>query len=124
MARADEELRAAEHLLAHGFARIALTRAYFAAFHAVRALLYARGHEPRTHRGAISLFGQHFVKHGTYPAADGWLLSRLQRFREEADYSDAFVADPALARQELDAARDLVRRIAADLAPPTPDQQQ
>jgi len=38
LARAAEELTAAEHLLAARLARIALTRAYFAVFHALRAL--------------------------------------------------------------------------------------
>jgi uncharacterized protein (UPF0332 family) len=49
-----EELRVAETLLDAGFYRVALTRAYFAVFHAVRARLYAEGIEPRSHGSTSS----------------------------------------------------------------------
>lgn len=55
LAMAAEELRAAETLLAAGLPHVALTRAYFAVFHAVRARLYAAGLEPRTHSGTHHL---------------------------------------------------------------------
>lgn len=108
LARADEELRAAEAVLAIGLPRIALTRAYFACFHAARALLSAHGLEPRSHQGTIHLFGLHFVKPGTFPAASSRLLARLQTFREAADYDESFVIDAAGAAEELAAARDFV----------------
>ena len=44
------------------------------------------------------------------------LVSRLQRFREDADYGEGFVADEAGARAELVAARAFVERVASDLA--------
>jgi len=46
LALAREELSAADHLIAAKLPRVALGRAYFAAFHACRAILYARGLEP------------------------------------------------------------------------------
>jgi len=113
---AAEELRAAEELLQGGFFRIALARAYFAAFHAARARLYAEGLEPRTHAGVQFLWNVHLVLPGRYEAATSRLLSRLQKFREEADYAQAFVVDEAGAREELDAARGLVERIRRELA--------
>ena len=69
---AQEELRAADTLLEAGLHRIALTRAYFAVFHAVRARLYVEGLEPRSHGGAQQLFNLHFVRPGIYvPARRG-----------------------------------------------------
>jgi uncharacterized protein (UPF0332 family) len=114
LGRAREELDAAEHLLRVGLARVALTRAYFAVFHAVRAALYVEGLEPRTHRGALQLFNKHLVKSGRFEPAS----SRLQKFREEADYGEAFVIDAAGAREELDAARGFVARVGSALGPP------
>ncbi|MFW6050397.1 MAG: hypothetical protein ACODAU_04440 [Myxococcota bacterium] len=38
-------------------------------------------------------------------------MARLQKFREEADYAQAFVVDEAGATEELAAARDLVARV-------------
>jgi uncharacterized protein (UPF0332 family) len=113
---AAEELKAAEHLLNAGLARIALARAYFAVFHAVRARLYAEGLEPRTHAGVQHLWNVHIVRGGSYDAATTRLLARLQKFRVEADYAQAFVVDEAGAREELAAARGLVERIGRELA--------
>jgi uncharacterized protein (UPF0332 family) len=113
---ADEELRAAEHLLHEELARIALARAYFAVFHAVRARLYAEGLEPRTHHGVQHLWNVHLVRAGHYDSATSRLLARLQKFREEADYAQAFVIDAAGAREEIEAARGLVEQIRKELA--------
>ena len=106
---ADEELRAAEALLAGGLPRIAVGRLYFAVFHAMRAQLYAEGFEPRTHRGAQHLFNLHFVRTGRFEPATSGLIARLQKFREEADYAPAFVVDDEGAREDLKAARDFYR---------------
>lgn len=113
---AVEELQAAEQLLEAGFARIALARAYFAAFHAVRARLYAEGLEPRTHGGVHHPWNLHLVRTGRYDASTSRLLARLQKFRQEADYAQAFVVDEPGAREELEGARGLVERIRQELA--------
>jgi hypothetical protein len=120
LGRAREELSAAEHLLSMGLARIALTRAYFAAFHAVRAMLYSAGLEPRSHRGAMHLFNQHMVKGGLFEPSSSRLLARLQKFREEADYAEAFVIDEQGAREEIEAARGFVDRVGSALSRPSP----
>ncbi len=108
---ADEELRAAEHLLSAALPRVALTRAYFAAFHAIRGLLYAEDLAPRSHEGVQHLFNVHFVKTGRFEPAASRLVARLQKFREAADYAASFVVDNEGAREEIAAARDLVARI-------------
>lgn len=113
---AEEELRAAEHLLAAGFARVALTRAYYAAFHAARALLFSEDLAPRSHGGVQHLLNTHFVRAGRLEPATARLMARLQKYREEADYAQAFVVDDAGAREELQSARDLVARIEAMIA--------
>ena len=119
--RAREELRAADHLLGVGLARVSLGRAYFAAFHACRAMLYAIGLEPRSHHGALHLFNLHFVRSARFEPATSRLLARLQKFREEADYGDSFPVDEAGAREELEAARGFVSRVEVELAKPPPE---
>ena len=113
---ADEELQGADALLRAGYPRIALTRAYFAVFHGARALLYAAGFEPRTHAGVQHLFNLHFVRSGRFDAAAARLLARLQKYREEADYSRAFVVDAEGAMEELDAARVFVETVRTQAA--------
>lgn len=112
---AEEELRVSEKLLEDGFVRVAVTHAYFAAFHAVRARLYSESHEPRTHAGVQHLWNLHFVNTGLYERSSSQLLTRLQKLREEADYVPGFELTEARAREELEAARGLVERIRGDL---------
>lgn len=112
---ADEELQITEQLLETGHSRVALARAYFAVFHAVRARLYAEGLEPRTRGGVLHLWNLHFVRTERYEASTARLLARLQKFRQEADYAQSFVVDEVGAREELEAARGLVESIRREL---------
>ena len=113
---AGEELSIADSLLQKGYPRVGLTRAYFAVFHAARALLYAVGFEPRTHGGVHHLFNLHFVKTARFEPGASLLLARLQKYREQADYSRAFVVDSRSAREELGAARAFVDEVRAQIA--------
>lgn len=115
IALADEELRAAESLLADDFPRVAAGRVYFAVFHAVRAQLYAGGFEPRTHGGAQHLFNLHFIRTGQFEPAVSRLIARLQKFREEADYAPAFVVEEGGVREDLEAARRFVAQVRTSL---------
>lgn len=108
---AREELGVADTLLSEGFARVALTRTYFAVFHAARAILYAAGLEPRSHSGVHHLFNLHFVKTDRFEPGASLMLARLQKYREEADYARAFVVDAETARAELAMARTFVETV-------------
>ena len=111
LALAREELRAARQLIDGALPRVAMTRIYYALFHAVRALLYGENLQPKSHRGTLNLFNLHFVKAGVFPAGTSRMLSRLQRFREDADYAQGFVITGDEAVEELDEAETFVERV-------------
>lgn len=89
--RAAGCLAEAAMLRANGFPFGAVSRAYYAAFHATRALLFSLGLEPKSHRAAINMLGEHFVKAGKLAPELGRLVSHLQRDREDADYQTGAV---------------------------------
>ena len=89
--RGDESLRAAETLIAAGLCGDAVSRAYYGAYHYLRALLLSREAEARSHAGAIHLFNTALVQKGSMEARHNRILGGLQRAREMADY-DAAVA--------------------------------
>jgi uncharacterized protein len=89
VARAGQAMRAAEALHALGLHADAVSRAYYAVFHLLRALLLSRGVEPKTHGGAIHLFNTELVRAGLFPSSHNRLLGGLQRARELADYDAA-----------------------------------
>jgi uncharacterized protein (UPF0332 family) len=82
----DRFLLAADQLAAAGLHDRATSQLYYAVFHAVRALLFGLGIEPRSHRALRSLFRQHFVKTGDFQAEDAVFLDQLGQEREDADY--------------------------------------
>lgn len=89
LARAELSLRAATALVQLGLHADGVSRAYYGVYHLLRALLYARGVEPRTHAGAIHLFNTELVRQGAMPSTHNRLIGGLQRARELADYDAA-----------------------------------
>lgn len=106
--KGDGVLSAARVLLSTGHHADAVSRAYYAAFHYARALLFTLGEEARTHGGVERLLQRNFVATGRMDAMTGKLLARLQMYRYEADYSATFVFTEASAREEVDAAERFV----------------
>ena len=111
--RARDALRAAETLVAAGLHADAVSRAYYCAHHALRALLFTAGIEPKTQAGAIHLYNQHFVRAGHFDPATNRTLSGLQRSRELADYDPAVVFDHPTAEAALADARSFLERVEA-----------
>ncbi len=91
MERAGVCLREARALRDASLPYGAASRAYYAVFHAARALLFSAGLEATTHKGIVALVGQHFVRPGRLTVAMGRLISRMQRDREDADYATGAV---------------------------------
>jgi uncharacterized protein (UPF0332 family) len=92
--RAEMCLREARALSSVALPYGAASRAYYAVFHAARALLISIGIEAKTHKGMVSLLGDHFVRPGRLSAEMGRLVSRMQRDREDADYETGAVFTP------------------------------
>ena len=64
-----------------------VNRMYYAAFHAVSALLIHNALQVHTHRGALSVFNKEFVRTGVFTAEEGHLFSKLEGLRERGDYN-------------------------------------
>lgn len=115
LSRADTCLKEARALEGAALPYGAASRAYYAVFHAASAMLFSVGLEARTHKGLISLLGEHFVRPGRLPPTMGRLVSRMQRDREDADYAlgAVFTAEEAAriiadAQEFVDEARRLI----------------
>jgi uncharacterized protein (UPF0332 family) len=108
LARARAKLAAAERLLASSDWDDAISRAYYAAYHAAQALLLTVGLSPRTHTGTLSLFGLHFVKSGRLDAEHARSLREIKEDRENGDYAEVAFFKPEEARARVEAARRFV----------------
>jgi len=88
--RANEAKEAAKLLFDNGFLKDAVSKLYYSLLYAIRALLLTKGLEPKSHEGALRLFGLHFVKEGIFETKYSHIFSKLMKYREEADYNPSY----------------------------------
>lgn len=62
-------------------------RLYYAAFHAVSAVLIKNEIPVKSHKGAILMFNRDYVNTGIVSHEDGILFSQLEGLRESGDYN-------------------------------------
>ena len=86
-------------------------RLYCAIFHAVLALLINDGHSVNTHKGAIIMFGQYYVRTGIFDIADGRLYSQLQTIREKCDYCCVFQISEEDVLSLIEPTHNLIKKI-------------
>ena len=86
MAKGDEALRAAEELLRLGLFNDAVSRAYYAAFHAGSALLLSAGKRTSKHKEVIASIHRDYVREGKLPQEAGEIITALYQQRDIADY--------------------------------------
>jgi len=102
--KGKEAFREAQVLLEQNLPTGAISRAYYAAFHAGKTILLSEGLEAKSHQGLGRLFSLHFVKSGRLDVRFSRILSKAQKYREEADYSSEYVFT-------LDDAKERIREI-------------
>jgi uncharacterized protein (UPF0332 family) len=110
--RAQEELRAAAALVEAGYPTQAVSRAYYAVFHAAQTALAAVGQARSRHAGVISAFGQYVARDDGLDGAHGRTLHELFDARNRADYQDQ-PASAEDAETALTEARAFVVAVAA-----------
>ena len=86
LALAHDDLTVARRDRDGGFPRHAVSRAYYAAFHAAVAALAVKGERPKTHAGVRTRFGALFVQDGPFEKRHSRTLDELARLRNDADY--------------------------------------
>lgn len=117
LARGRRELQAAQHLAAGGYASEAVSRAYYAAFHAAEAALIALGETRSKHSAVIAAFTEHLVKTGEIDPGISTTLRSLFDRRTEADYGAPSLPAPD-ANAALRDAEKVIRAIEQWIAKP------
>lgn len=89
----------------------AANRIYYAAFHAISALLIHARFSVKSHRGVMALFGEHFVRTGIFTKSDGTLFSDLVIMRDNADYNCFYEATEEKLNPYIEPTRKLIEKI-------------
>jgi uncharacterized protein (UPF0332 family) len=108
LAKARRALASAQRDVEAGDYDFASSRAYFAAFYAVEALLLTQDITCSTHSGALSEFGKTFVATELLPKDFGRRIARLFRERQTGDYEFGVSISKTDAREDLGHARTIL----------------
>lgn len=109
--RSKDCLREAKLLLDNGEYRGAANRAYYAAFHALRAVLALDDFDSKKHSGVISKFRETYIKTGMFTPEMSDTISSLFRIRSASDYDDFYIASKADVETQYQRAEKLVAEI-------------
>jgi len=111
LSRAERALRSAKLLLEHGELEGAASRAYYAMFHATRAILFSKGLKAKTHKGTVSLFGEHIVKKGILGEEYADALRKAFDLRQKSEYEIYAELDGKLVKETVNDAEKLITKV-------------
>ena len=107
--RAREDLEAAHLLYDAGNYRIANNRAYYAIFHAMRAVLVFDDFDSRKHSGVIAEFRRRYIKEGIFPIEISKMIGSAFTIRNASDYDDMFIASKSETEEQINNAEYVYR---------------
>ncbi len=107
--KANKKVGVAEKLLKSGDYEDAVSRAYYAVFHATQALLLTEGERAETHKGIVTLFGLLFVKTGKFSKHIGKYLANLKDDRESSDYEVFSYIDKETAETAISESKEFLK---------------
>lgn len=99
--RAKEDLEAARLLFDSGNYRIANNRAYYAIFHAMRAVLVFDNFDSSKHSGIIAEFRRKYIKEGVFPTEMSKMIGSAFMIRNASDYDDMFLASKSETEEQI-----------------------
>jgi uncharacterized protein (UPF0332 family) len=111
MEKALKRLHVAQKLLRDSEYEDAVSRAYYAMYHAAKAALATVNVFPKTHEGVVTEFGRKFVLAGTFPKELGKNLADSKAARETYEYSVTATTDKTEAETILHNAQAFVKTI-------------
>ncbi len=112
---AEDLLKDARELLERDSYKSANNRAYYAIEKSVKALLAMKQTEVTTHNGGLKQFNYlHIYKgDGTFTTEDYQKIVKAEQIRNFSDYDDFYIANKEEARQQIENAEYIVRKVSA-----------
>ena len=109
--KAEKFLKTAEQALNIGDYDSCVSRCYYAMFFMAEAALLTKNLSASSHKGVISLFGEHFIKTGIFDRGLGKALNDAYDKRLIGDYGVGFILTEEEARDMLETAKNFVQRL-------------
>jgi len=106
--KAKKSLKSAGLLIKEGDYESSISSAYYAMFFMVEALLLTKNIKPKSHKGTISQFGEHFIKTNLFPKELGSALRKTFDKRQESVYGYTIMSSGDKANETLKIANKFV----------------
>ena len=91
----------------------AVNRAYYAVFHAIKAVELLDNYDSKKHSGLIARFRQEYIKTGIIDVKYSDMIQDLSQFRNDSDYNILAVITLSDAQEQYANAKDFVSMIDA-----------
>lgn len=109
--KGNRSLAAARKHIVEGDYDFASSRAYYAVFYAMEAVLLTKNLSASKHAGVTRLFNQHFVKTAIFPAEFGKFIGWLFSDRQTGDYKLGLSIDQTNAERNVQLAETILQAI-------------
>jgi len=109
--KAEKFLKTAENALNTGDYDSCVSRCYYAMFFMSEAALLTKSLSASSHKGVISLFGEHFVKTEIFERNLGKALNDAYDRRLVGDYGVGFTVTEQQAKDLLETGRNFVQKL-------------
>jgi len=111
ISHSEDCLREAKLLLNADEYKGAANRAYYAAFHSLRAVLILDEFDSKKHSGIIAKFRENYLKTGLFNKEISDFISSLFRVRSASDYDDFYVVSKNEASSQVEKAEQIILQI-------------
>lgn len=83
-------------------------RAYYAIFHAIKAVLATERIDFKKHKDVLAYFNQHYVKTEIFPRMISKKISQANKVREDSDYDDEFIPTDEETKIQINTAKEII----------------
>ena len=111
IAKAEKFISTAESALNNGDYDSCVSRCYYAMFFVAEAALLTKNLSVSSHKGVISLFGEHFVKTKIFERNLGKALNDAYDKRLVGDYGVGLIVTEQQAQDLIETARNFVQKL-------------
>lgn len=109
--QAKEMLIDSELMLENGRYKTCNNRAYYAIFHAMRAVHALSGYDSGKHSGIISEFQRVYIKTGIFDKECSIIIKSASEIRNDSDYEDFYITSRDEAAEQLANAKVFVDKV-------------
>src|SRR4051812_40377451 len=115
---ANTALSEAELLMQNSFYNGAVSRMYYACYHATSALLLTKNIAPKTHKGTLTELNKYFVLDGSFDERQSEFYGSLLQQRMKSDYNSILSITKETAEQLMRSAKEYIEYITSLLTTP------